>query len=187
MVLLSILIPHVVERSEMLSSLMKNLTAQIFKSNILPHQIEILTNQEDLTIGEKRNKLLEQSKGKYVCFIDDDDDVSSDYINLLLEGIRKEVDCCSLRGVITIDGETPELFEHSINYNEYKTTDNEIVYERYPNHLNCIKSEIAKKFSFLGISFGEDTEWATQIHKSRLIQTEHFIDKVIYHYKYITK
>jgi glycosyltransferase involved in cell wall biosynthesis len=187
MVLLSILIPHVIDRSEMLSSLIKNLTNQIYRANLLPHQIEILTNQEQLSIGEKRNKLLEQSKGKYVCFIDDDDDVSSDYINLLLEGISKDVDCCSLRGVITVNGESPKLFEHSIKYNQYKVTNNEIVYERYPNHLNCIKSDIAKQFKFVPINYGEDTQWATQINKSGLIKTEHFIDKVIYHYKYIIK
>ena len=60
------------------------------------------------------------------------------------------------------------------------------MYERYPNHLNCIKSSIAKQFKFPEINFGEDTLWADKVFKSGLIKTEHFIDKVIYHYKYIT-
>ena len=183
---LSILIPTIDKRSKMLVALMKELTGQIFKANCYPFEIEVLTNKEDLTIGEKRNKLLEEAQGKYVCFVDDDDEVSKDYVNLLIEGINKDVDCCSLKGIITFDNETPEIFEHSIKYKEYKTTDNDIMYERYPNHLNCIKSSIAKQFKFPAIDFGEDTLWATQIFNSGLINTEHYIDKVLYHYKYDT-
>jgi hypothetical protein len=92
-----------------------------------------------------------------------------------------------LRGIITFDGETPELFEHSIKYKEYKTVDNPVKYERYPNHLNCIKSSIAKQFKFPEINHGEDTDWATQIFNSGLIKTEHYIDSVMYHYNFITR
>lgn len=183
---LSILILTIPARSEMLSKLLGNLTKQIYHANCSPNDIEVLTNPYEGSKGDKRNSLLFKAKGEYVCFIDDDDDVSSDYIDQLLIGVDKGVDCCSLRGVITFDNENPELFEHSINYKEYKTTDNEIMYERYPNHLNCIKSSIAKQFKYPAIDFGEDTDWATQIHKSGLIKTEHFIDKVIYHYKFKT-
>jgi len=182
---LSILIPHKEDRYALLKGILGRLIDQRNElgANLT---VEILVNADDLTIGEKRNKLLKIAEGDYVCFIDDDDDISDDYIKLLLEGINKNVDCCSLRGVITFDGETPEVFEHSIKYKEYKTTDNDIMYERYPNHLNCIKSSIAKQFSFLAINHGEDTDWATQIFNSGLLVHEHFIDKVIYHYKYIT-
>jgi len=183
---LSILILTIPERSEMLVKLIGELTRQIYHANCNPNDIEVLNNPYNGSKGDKRNALMFKAKGDYVCFVDDDDEVSSDYIDQLLVGIDKGVDCCSLKGIITFDNETPEIFEHSIKYKEYKTTDNDIMYERYPNHLNCIKSSIAKQFKFPEINFGEDTDWATQIFNSGLINTEHYIDKVLYHYKYVT-
>jgi len=80
------------------------------------------------------------------------------------------------------------MFEHSIRYNAYKTNPDgyEVRYERFPNHLNCIKSSIAKQFIFPEKNHGEDTDWATQVHRSGLIQTEHYIKEVIYYYDYIS-
>lgn len=151
--------------------------------------VEILIDKDngEKSIGEKRNALLERATGEYVCFFDDDDIPSNDYIERIFDGINKGVDCCSLMGIIRIDNGSPEIFEHSIKYKEYATTDNKVKYERYPNHLNVIKSSIAKQFKFPSINHGEDTDWATQIFKSGLVKTEHYIDKVIYNYIYTSK
>lgn len=149
--------------------------------------VQILSRSDDgkESIGAKRNYLLDKAKGEYVCFFDDDDKPSRDYVKHVMEGISKGVDCISLRGVITWDGENPEIFEHSIKYPAYVTNDTGFPrYERYPNHLNVIKSSIAKQFKFPEINHGEDTAWATEIKNSGLIKTEHYIDKVIYHYQF---
>lgn len=183
MALLSILIPTLESRGELLRNCLDSLNHKDYKD-----KVEILLEYDngEYSIGAKRNILLDRSIGKYVCFIDDDDIVATSYLKNIFEGIAKGVDCCSLRGIITFNGNNPEYFEHSIRYNEYKTTDNTIKYERYPNHLNCIKSSIAKQFRFADINHGEDTDWATQIHKSGLIKIEHYINDVMYHYKFIT-
>ena len=150
-------------------------------------QIILYTDDGTKTIGAKRNQLLEWARGEYLCFFDDDDSPSKDYIKLIMEGIATGKDCVSLRGVITWDGERPELFEHSIKYPAYATNDTgAIKYERFPNHLNAIKSSIAKQFKFAEINHGEDTDFATQIKNSGLIKTEHYIDSVIYHYNFKT-
>lgn len=175
---LSILICTLPERIEMLDRLLKLLHLQYN-----PDFEILINNDEQMSIGEKRNHLLQSATGKYVCFIDDDDIVSAYYIDLLMEGIDKRVDCCSLRGEYSVDGNFDGVFEHSIKYKQYKTVENSPVkYERYPNHLNCIKASIAKRFKFPETNWGEDTDWATQIHKSGLIKTEHYIPDVIYHY-----
>lgn len=181
---LSILIPTLVKRREFCKSLQWELAKQ--KTD----EVEVLAYEDsgEKTIGEKRNQLLEWAKGEYVAFIDDDDTVSKDYIELVLKGIKEGKDCISLRGVITFDGENPEIFEHSIKYDEYRTNDTGVPkYERFPNHLNAIKASIAKQFKFPEINHGEDTDWATQIKKSGLIKTEHYIDKVIYHYQFVSR
>lgn len=177
---LSILIPTLTDRTESFNKIYHQLNTQA------NDEVEIvsLVDSGELNIGAKRNILLERAKGDYVCFADDDDEVSSDYVETLLNAIESSPDCVSLRGVITWKGKNPEIFEHSIKYDAYNTTDNTIKYERYPNHLNCIKSSIAKRFKFPETSFGEDTDWATQVKNSGLLKKEIFVDKVLYHYLY---
>lgn len=181
---LSILICHLPHRIKYLDRLFAILDPQIN-----PDDVEILVDERPKTkIGRKRNDLLQAAKGDYVCAIDDDDRVSDNYISLLMEGINKGVDCCSLLGEITTDGKDPLLFEHSIKYKEYRTNpaDQKIRYERYPNHLNCIKSSIAKQFYFPEKNHGEDTVFATKIFNSGLLKTEHYIPEIIYYYDYRT-
>ena len=182
---LSILVPSIVTRYESRTALLFALSAQ-YKGN----DVEILTEVDrgEMSIGHKRNLLLDRANGDYVCFIDDDDEVSKDYILKGLTAIESNPDCCSLTGVITWNGESPQTFEHSIKYKEWKTDLNApIVYERFPNHLNIIRSSIAKQFKFLEINHGEDKDWSTQIHESGLLKTEAEIPGVIYHYKYMRK
>ena len=136
-------------------------------------------------IGQKRNQLLQQAKGEYLCFIDDDDRVSDDYIAQILKGIEQEPDCCSLMGNITINGRFPKLFIHSLQYKNYQ--ENRTTYFRPPNHLNAIKSSIAKQFVFPELNRNEDTNWAMQISDAGVLKTEYKIDKVIYYYDYIPR
>lgn len=185
-----ILIPSIESRAIQLAELKKELYRQIIAADRLG-QVDVFTlvDNGSMLIGEKRNKLLEIASADYVSFFDDDDSPSSCYIKKNLEGIALGVDCNSLMGVITWDGENPELFEHSIKYKEYKTAGpmSGVKYERFPNHLNVVKSSIAKQFKFPLLNHGEDTEWATQVFESGLIKTEHPIQDIIYHYKFNTK
>jgi glycosyltransferase involved in cell wall biosynthesis len=183
---LSILICHKPGREQLLSRLKRIVWPQIGT------EVEMIIHDGiGISIGQKRNELLEDAEGDYVDFIDDDDTVINNYVELNMEGINKGVDCCSLRGIITENGKNPLIFEHSIKYGAYRTvTDSlpgEVRYERYPNHLNCIKASIAKQFRFPELDHGEDTDWATQIHKSGLLKVEHYIPQVIYYYEYISR
>jgi glycosyltransferase involved in cell wall biosynthesis len=185
--ILSILIPTLPERIEKFNKLFFDINFQLEKQNAFGI-VEILIDEapKGKSIGQKRNELLQKATGEYICFIDDDDKISDEYLRLVLKALKSKPDCLSLRGVITFDGHEPKLFEHSIKYSEYRTTANVITYERYPNHLNVIKSSIAKQFTFPEINFGEDTDWATQINKSGLLKKEVYIEEIIYYYKYVS-
>lgn len=152
-----------------------------------PDIVEIVLDKSDKSIGEKRNILLDKALGEYVCFIDSDDWVSKDYVKLVMKAIEDKPDCVSLKGVMTTDGQNPELFEHSLKYSSWKTTDNAIKYERYPNHLNTIKAEIAKQFKFPEKNFGEDHTWSTNVFKSGLLKKESYIEEVLYEYRFLSK
>lgn len=186
---LSILIPTIRRHTRLFEILHRDLWQQIYPYS---QKIELLIDDNEYdSIGLKRNRLLDRSRGEYICFIDSDDHISKNYISLVMEGIDKSVDCCSLKGVITTNGQHAAFFEHSIKYPAYRTNEaasyeaGEIKYERFPNHLNVIKSEIAKLFRFRDKSFGEDTDWATLVHRSGLITKEHYISEVIYYYQYV--
>ena len=185
---LSILICTMPERSELFKTLQNKILHQIEKAKT--SEVEILSNDRlDITTGEKRNILLSEAKGEYLCFVDDDDDISDFYIEQLLNAINSNKDCASLKGVITWDGENPEIFEHSMKYKEYRSNIRyqEIAYERYPNHLNCIKSSIAKQISFTHKNHSEDTDFADALFKSGLIKSEHQIEEILYYYRYARK
>lgn len=199
MTLLSLLIPTTPDRADMTEGLRHSLASQIRVIGAFEQvKLHILDTPKydpskpvrEHSIGYKRNRLLDLSTGLYVAFIDSDDRVAQDYVELLLEGIDFGSDCCSLNGIITEDGKNPLRFQHSIRHNTYSTNpDHEPVrYLRYPNHLNCIRADIAKQFRFPEegrlAMHGEDTDWATQIHKSGLLKTEHDIPEIIYYYDY---
>jgi glycosyltransferase involved in cell wall biosynthesis len=150
-------------------------------------QVVVFEDKKEKSIGEKRNRLAQRAIGKYICFIDDDDTVSENYIKLLIEAANTDCDCSSLKGEITIDGGEPEIFEHSILYNKWETTNDTIKYLRFPNHLNMIRADIAKQFKFPEKNHGEDFDWSTMLHKSGLLKNEHYIPEVIYYYNYVSK
>jgi glycosyltransferase involved in cell wall biosynthesis len=182
---LSILIPSLHSRTYEFCKLIEYL------NSIKTDEVQIVSyiDSGENSIGFKRNELLRFAQGEYIAFIDDDDIVESDYFKEILKGIKENADCCSLRGVITWDGVNPETFEHSIRYKAWATNmmpNEPIKYERYPNHINCIRTYIAKQFKFPEIYMGEDFDWSTQIFKSGLLKTEYYIDKVIYKYNYKT-
>ena len=94
------------------------------------------------------------------------------------------VDCFKLYGEYTENGVNKKPFVHSIEYDEWFEKDN--VYFRPPNHLNIIKTDIAKQFKFPDISHGEDKDWSMQIKNSGLLKNEENIDGIYYFYDFIT-
>jgi hypothetical protein len=184
---LSILILTINSRIDQFASLLEEFNVQVNKYDGKCEILWELDNGERTT-GEKRNSLLERATGEYVAFFDDDDWPAPNYVSSILSAIKSKPDCCSLLGEMTTDGTNPELFEHSLKYREWKTNPHShIRYERNPNHLNAIKSSIAKQMKFPNITFGEDKAWSDLLAKSGLLKTESTIDTVIYYYRYITQ
>lgn len=180
----SILICTLEERKNMFDHIYNKLMGQI-RTLGLENEIEVLyfCDNRTYSVGYKRNILMQESAGDYVNYVDDDDDVHDNYIQMIYEKLLKSPDCVSLVGIITVNHAKPKVFIHSIKYDRYFSKDN--IYYRPPNHLNPIRRTIAAQFVFPEKNFGEDTDWAMQIARSGLIKTEEEITEPYYFYDYI--
>jgi glycosyltransferase involved in cell wall biosynthesis len=182
--LLSLLIPTIESRQGLFSQLTSRLNDQI-RVSPWAEQVEVLhhVDRGECSIGYKRNLLIGKACGLFVAFIDDDDEVSPDYVARICEAIVRnpEIDCIGLRGIITFRGAHPHEFIHSLRYGDYFSRSH--TYYRPPYHLNPIRREIAMRYRFPDISYSEDIEWALQLRSDGALKHEEFIDSVLYYYR----
>ncbi len=182
---LSVLICTITSRKDLLKRLLNCLHKQI------EFGVEILIEEDDgkIPIGAKRNTLIRRARGEYCCFIDDDDLVSENYISEILKAIKNKPDCCSLKGIMTSNGENPVEFYHSIEFCEWFDKEDEKgvkTYFRCPNHLNVIKTSICNKVMFNPkMNIGEDRDFSERvlIH----LKKEQPLDKSTYFYLFVCK
>jgi hypothetical protein len=189
--LLSILIPTVPSRKEKFNRLLRGLNAQ---KNALPNpeEVEIITLEDngEITIGAKRNKLLDMANGTHLCYIDDDDRVFSDYLELIIDTLHShpDVDVIGMTIFWTEDiYKKPRLLVRTPEYKTLwfvKDTDQTVTGGRTA-HWNPTKASIAKSEKFPDVQKGEDAAWSAKI--SNKIKTFVMIDVPLYHYDYRTQ
>lgn len=179
---LSILIPTVPGREHFMDKIMEQVSNQ---AAAWP-EVEICWSigLRNVSIGMRRNELVAKAKGDYVCFIDDDDRIADNYIELVMAGIATNPDCCSLNGIIITDGKDHKPFIHSIDYTEFFERDG--VYYRCPNHLNTIRTELARQCPFPDWQRSEDSNFAFQLRDKGLLQVEYKIPETLYYYDYVS-
>lgn len=184
--ILSICIPTVPQRNEVFLQLYNKILKQVDKLNAYD-KVEIVTDNAavgEKSTGKKRNDLLLKSKGEYICFIDDDDDISDNYVDLILYTIeRYKPDCIGMLGKMTYDGVRETKWNLSKdNENEDRYVNGELIYYRKANHLSPIKREHALKAMFPDISNAEDKGYSEAVNK--YLKTETFIGEYLYHYRF---
>jgi len=189
MIRLTILIPTLYDREHHYRNLMDCLAPQAFDctGNQLFYITPNIDNYESTT-GQKRNELVQSCTTDYCWFIDDDDIVASNAIELILKGIEQNVDAITFKGRITHNGANPEIFEHKLG-NPYETVKRGSAnyYLRPPNHINVIKTSIMKAYPFPDITIGEDTTQCLLMRDAGAIKTNYHIDEVLYFYNYVSK
>jgi hypothetical protein len=175
----SALICTIPSRREMFIELLNRITLLKQKTSLL---IEVLWDAHiKPSIGEKRNKLLERASGTYCCFIDDDDKITDDYFAVIEES-GLTYDCIVLNGQMYRDSKEDLPFYHSLKYSKW--SQDEKGYYRNPNHLNPIKTQIAKQIGFLNINEGEDYDFSKKVLESGLLKTEYSHNKIQYLYMF---
>ena len=178
----SILILNVPSRFEQAARLYNKLLAQV---GALPVEILMLTDNKKRTIGDKRNDLVVASRGEYLAFIDDDDDVGEDYVGDILKAIEFNPDVIVFNEQATLNGENPFVVRPGIEYvNEpcKKVNGKWIDIRRRPWHWCVWKSSIAKTERVPDSSWGEDVLWVERLFPK--VKVQHRIDKILRFYRY---
>jgi glycosyltransferase involved in cell wall biosynthesis len=177
---LSILIPSTEDRRRMTDLLFLELSSQLVDSD---KPVEILFDWHPTNcVGKKRNDLLARAIGKYIVFIDSDDEISPKYLSLILSACEYDADCIGINGKMTTNGYNERKWFISKDYGHWFERGG--VYYRTPNHISPVKRELAIQAGFPEVSFGEDAEYSCRLLP--LLQTEVIIKEPLYHYKYVS-
>lgn len=177
---LSILIATMPNRLNSFQSIIIELQRQLIETGF-HKEVEIISDScMEYNIGTKRNKLLYRAKGEYIVFIDDDDEVSNNYISLILEAINHKADCIGISGYMTTNNEDKRIWHISKEYQSWYEHDN--IYYRTPNHISPVLRILALQVGFPEISYGEDFDYSMRLLP--LLKTEIKIQEQLYYYKY---
>lgn len=155
-------------------------------------EVEVIVcyDNKEMSIGAKRQKMIEEARGEYIVYIDSDDDVPYYYIDELLKAIEKKPDCIGFEIECTGMKEGTMLASASKKHGEWRTIkrkkNDKRKYDflRTIYHKTPVKREIALKAGFPDKRYGEDAEYAKRLKETGLLKNEVFIPKVMYYYQY---
>ncbi len=186
-ILLSILIGAIPNRTEKALSLYHRLMAE---KGDRPVQIILLMDNRVMSIGEKRDRLVQMAAGKYISFIDDDEDFFPGYIEYMVDACRKDMDVITFMQKSTIDGKSFTV-NFDLSYFDKNNPDAEVEQtkkirgkyqdiNRPPFHVCGWRSSIAKKYRFPHVGYGEDWHWCKQVLME--VNTQYKIPGFMHHY-----
>lgn len=144
-----------------------------------------LGDNKKRTVGAKRNALIDLAKGEYFSFVDDDDRVSEDYIDVILYGIEKKPTVFCFHAYRHHNGFKDREVKYGLQY-EYDQNKVDAYY-RIPNHLMVWHRETVKGIRFEEINYGEDSDWAVRVKNSGLITKQSNTKRILYHYDFNEK
>lgn len=189
-VVLSILIPTLVERRHQFANLKMKLDRLIEPYH---GQVEILSLEDnrERTTGLKRNDLIDMASGKFSAFIDDDDDVPEHYFASIFRAFHNEpqTDCIGFKGMMITQAQgrnvvaRNHIFKHSVGL-PYSQGLEGGMYLRPPNHLNPMLTEYFRTIRFPNLTFAEDFDFCLKLAEAGLIKNETYLDIVLYFYHY---
>jgi glycosyltransferase involved in cell wall biosynthesis len=181
--MLSVLIPTMESRHDSFLCLSGQLDQQIRDSGNT-ELVEVLNLLDDgsLAIGSKRNQLMDMARGSFIVFVDDDDRISSKYIQEITQAIKNhpEADCICFNGEISFRGKHRHLLKHSNTYEDWLVSNGE--YLRPPCHIMPIRRKIALQYQFAEVDFAEDMDWTMRMCKDKVLEREIALDSVLYFY-----
>lgn len=134
--------------------------------------------------ARKLQVLLEASKAGWVCFVDDDDHVAPDYVEQIVNSLkRSRPDYVGFPVHYTVDGVPQQKVSHSLQYGGWSNHPDILL--RDISHLNPIRRELALQARFDTFpDHGADGNWAAALRQLGVVKTEEYISAPMYHYDF---
>jgi len=176
----SVLIPTMPGREAGLMRLVRSIREKV--DRICPGiRVEfcLAFDNRETSVGLKRQDLVQKAKGKYCSFIDDDDEITDEYIEDLHMTIQGSYHVMRLRGRID-----PYTFTHSLANTLHSSMAIGEVFLRPPNHLNPMMTDVAKLVHYKDATRGEDLEWTIRMARAGFLTHEYQTDSSRIHYIY---
>lgn len=146
----------------------------------LPVEHLVFCDNRQRSIGAKRQGLVDIARGEYFAFVDDDDDVSDNYVSSLLAAIERNPDVVTFRQRAIYNGQESEV-QFGVNNQDGQFNAGGITL-RAPWHVCAWKREVVAGCLFGESNYGEDLIWCQQARKR--IKTANHIDRTIHTYRH---
>lgn len=181
--ILTIAIPTVMDR-EFQFGILYNTLLRTIATGGWENEVEVIYEQDnkEISIGAKRQKLIDRATGKYMMMLDDDDWLGPDYIPQILEAAKDDPDTIGYLEEVSIEGRKFKTSCISMKWKQWDSNVGLYDYVRTPYFKNPIRTSLCKQVGCADMRFGEDADFAKKIHP--LLKTEVFIDKKMYIYRY---
>ena len=189
--ILSILIPSIPDRREKLTSLLTELYSQQLNLNRTHPSlgsVEILVDDSKrfleggLSIGAKRDLLKQRASGRYLCFLDDDDGITPNYLETIVRACESGPDIVTFRTLIKNDHYWAIIDMDLQTLQNTEVSPHDII-KRTPWHICPVKSEIAKNEPFsLDKNHNEDWDWMERVLKN--VHSQSHSDMILTQYNH---
>lgn len=182
--LLTIMIPTTVDRREQFTKLANELQSQ---RQGISELVEIIWREDskEISVGKKRQLLLEDANGEWVVGFDSDDWPAQTYVQDIVEALSSNpsidhvgfIEDCDIDGV-----KSRSIF--SIKHKSWDEQEEGYDQVRCANPKSVIRKSKALQVGYQDLRWGEDRIFAESV--TPLLESEVFIEKPLYYYRHIS-
>lgn len=150
-----------------------------------PGEAEVLVELDGggMPSGLKRAKLAWEARGDYLAFVDDDDEVSPQYMLNLVEACRHGPDVVTFNVQLTrrnqfrVPTTEPEVWRLGMWDNDRPRG------RMSANHLCAWRRDLARSVGWCpALGYGDDQLWYKPLHASGEVRETKHLNRVLYHY-----
>lgn len=184
--ILTIMIPTTIDRDEMCEKLIAELVYQMAEMRFeLNKEVEIISirDNKEISVGLKRQRLLEMAKGTWVVGFDSDDFPAPTYIQDIVTSLRSNIDVDHVGFIedCDIDGQKSKSI-FSIKHKSWDDKEEGYDQVRCANPKSVIRRTKALQVGYQDLRWGEDRIFSEAV--TPLLESEVFINKPLYQYRY---
>lgn len=143
-------------------------------------EILILSDPRMMSIGRKRNVLVQAASGRYVSFVDDDDRLESNYVAEVLRATDGNADVITFPVLVSLGGGPERICKYDIRFERDYNTPHE--FRRIPNHICAVRRDLALDTPYADINMGEDADYAKRLLPK--LRSQCSIPDPLYHYDF---